>query len=132
MILAISGSILLRLLVVISSALTFGNPGAAPDEARLSSMALIFTVIGTVVALLRGGRQITRPDQCEVGFMGGVFGLLTAAVLHAVIRSIEPALGTLSASVGAILMVWAALGAVIGLVLAVVIRHDQDSAEVAG
>jgi hypothetical protein len=129
---AILGSILLRLLVVVSSALTFGIPGAALDEARLSSMGVVFTLVGIVVASLLGRQQIKISDRFAVGFTGGVFGLLIAAVVHAVIGSIESSLGTLSSSVGAILMLWAGVGAVIGLVLAVVIPQGRDSAAATG
>ncbi len=130
-ILAIFGAILLRLLVVISSVLTFGSQGATIDESRLSSMGVVFTVAGIVLASLLGGRQIRRPDQFAVGFTGGLFGVLFAAVLHAVIRSVEPVFGPLSSSVSAILMLWSVLGAVIGLILAVVVPHRQDGPEAA-
>ncbi len=130
-ILAIFAAVLLRLLVVISSVLTFGSQGAAIDEARLSSMGVVFAVGGIVLGSLLFGRQIRWPDQFAVGFTGGILGLLFAAVLHAVIQSVEPVLGRLSSSVGAILMLWTAIGAVMGLILAVVIPHHQDSPEAA-
>ena len=110
--------------------MTFGRRGATLDEARLSSMAVAFAVVGVIVVGRLGGRQENRDDRFAVGFTGGLLGVLIATVAHAMIQSVEPVLGTLSSSVGAILMLWVALGALIGLVLAVAIPQCPDSAEV--
>ena len=111
--------------------LTFGPRGAALDEARLSSMGVVFAVVGMIVGSLLGGRQIHWRDHFAVGVAGGLFGVLIAAIVHALIQSIEPALAPLSSSLGAVGMLWAALGAVMGLLLAVVIPHHLDSLEMA-
>jgi hypothetical protein len=50
---------------------------------------------------------------------------------NAVIRSVETALGPLSSHLVAIGMLWVAMGALIGLILAVLIPLRLDNAEIA-
>ena len=76
-------------------------------------------------------RQGERRDLLSAGFAGGVLGLLTAAVVYAVIRSVERPLGSWSASLWAVGLLWAAIGAVIAGVSTLLIPYRSDNAEAA-
>jgi serine/threonine protein kinase len=130
-ILCIVGAFLLRILVMMSSAMTFGRRGATLDEARLSSMAVVFAAVGVIVVSRLGGREINGHDRFAIACTGGLLGVLIATVAHALIQSVEPVLGSLSTSVVAILPLWVVLGAAIGLVLAVAVPHCPRSQEIA-
>jgi hypothetical protein len=124
------GAIGLRIFVVLSAMAPVGGSTGSMAEPRLAALALFLAVVGVVVAGILGSRRGDRRDLVSAGFAGGLFGLLAAAVLHAVVRSVEGLLGSGSSSLWAVVLVWAAIGAVVAGLSTLLIPYRPQHAEI--
>ena len=70
-------------------------------------------------------------DFPAAAFAGGLIGVLAAAVWFAVLQSVEPVLGSWSASIGAIGIASVALGVVLALISLWVFPYRSNEPEVA-
>jgi hypothetical protein len=123
------GALALRSLVVLSGLVPLGGRGTTLVEPRLSALGIILAGVGIVVAGSLGRRQGERRDLLSTGFAGGLFGLLSAALVYAAIRSVEHLLGNWSASLWAVGLLWAAIGAAIAGASILLLPHRSDDAE---
>jgi hypothetical protein len=125
---AIAGTLGLRAVAVVSNVLPPGG-GSSFTEAKLSSLALIFGVTGIVFGALLGRRQGDSRDVFAAGFAAGASGLFAAAVVYALIRSVEWPLGAWSTSPAAIGVLWAAIGAGLAAISIRVIPYRPEPPE---
>jgi hypothetical protein len=123
------GAIALRTLVGLSARVA-GGPAGSSVEPRLASLALVLAVLGVVLGGILGSRRGDPGDPIPAGFAGGLLGLIGAAVLHAVVRSVEGILGSWSASLWAVGGLWAVIGAVVAGLTTFLIPYRADNAEV--
>ena len=93
------------------------------------ALAVLFAIAGVVVGVSLGRRQGERGDLLAAGFAGGLLGILTAAVVYAVIRSIELPLGSWSSSLWAVGLLWAVIGAALAGVSILFIPYRADTTE---
>ena len=109
------GAMALRVIVVLINVLTTGGQGAWHVQARLSSVAILMVGVGVLVGVRLASRRGEWRDLPAAGFAGGALGLLAAAVGFAVIQSAERVLGSRSSSFWAVVLLWGAIGALLGL-----------------
>jgi hypothetical protein len=129
----IFGAVGLRTLVMLASLLPVGGRGTSITEPRLPAMAVAFAIVGGMLGglLTRRAGEGDRRDFVASAFAGGWFGLLTAAVIYALIRSVELLLGGWLSSVWAIELVWAMIGAGLAALSGFFIPHRSDPSEAA-
>jgi hypothetical protein len=128
----IVGAMALRSFSVVASLAT-GGRGASIVEARLPALAVAFAVLGGIVGgiLARPRGEAGWRDTLTSAFAGGLFGLLIAAVVYALIRSVEMPLGGWSSSLLAVELLWAGLGGALAGLSCLVIPHRPDPVEAA-
>lgn len=109
------GAIALRTVVGLAARAPVVGPGAAGSMAAppLAGLAAVCAGLGLVAGGLLGRRRGDRPDLVAGGCAGGLLGLVAAAILHAMVRSLEAILGPWSGSPWAVGLLWAALGAIL-------------------
>jgi hypothetical protein len=105
----------IRSLVAASSLLPLGTRGGSPAEARLTALAAPCAVLAALGGLWKGARRADgNPlDAASAGVAAGLLGILAAAVLHALVRTVERPLGEWSSSPWAVGLLWAAIGAAV-------------------
>ena len=123
------GAIGLRIFVVLSAMAPVGSSTGSMTEPRLAALALVLAVVGIVAGGILGSRRGDRRDLVSAGFAGGLLGLLAAAVLHAVVRSVEGLLGSWSSSLWAVVLLWAVIGAVAAGLTTLLIPYRPEHAE---
>jgi hypothetical protein len=123
------GTIALRTLVVLAGMVPAGGPEGSRLEPRLSSLALVLAVLGVVTGGILVSRRGDPRDLVPAGCAGGLLGLIGAAVLHAVVRTVEGILGSWSASLWVVGCLWAAIGAVVAGLTTFLIPYRGDNAE---
>jgi hypothetical protein len=104
------GALLLRLLLQASGLLLGAGAGAAQAGLPIQGAAILFAVLGCVVALQFALKHGELPDVPAVAFAGAFAGVLAAAVVVAACRTIEPILGPLATSPIAACLLWGLLG----------------------
>jgi hypothetical protein len=124
------GAIALRTLVVLAAMVPVGGPAGLTVEPRLSALALVLAVLGVVTGGILGSRRGDPRDLVPAGFTGGLLGLIAAAVLHAVVRSVEGILGAWSTSLWVVGCLWAMIGAFIAGLTTFLIPARADTVEV--
>jgi hypothetical protein len=122
-------AVALRTLVAISAWVPIPGSTGAAVAPRLASLALVLAGVGVVAGAILGNRQGDRRDLLSAGFAGGLLGLLAAAVVHALVRSVEGGLGSWSSSLWAVPLVWAALGAASAGLTSFLFPYRPDNAE---
>jgi hypothetical protein len=112
---AIASALLLRALVLVSGLLPIGHRAITVTGPRLPALAVACAGLGVIVGLFRGWRRHERAplDAAATGVAFGLLGILTAAVLHAVVKTVERPLGDWSSSLWAMALLWAAAGAAV-------------------
>lgn len=102
----------IRMLVLVSGLVAIGPDGVSRAEPRLPALAAVCAAIAAVAGLGTGWRAGRGPvDAAASGVAAGLVGVLTAAVLHAVVRTTEGPLGAWSSRPEAVVPLWAAIGA---------------------
>jgi hypothetical protein len=124
-------AVALRALVALAGRLPVGGGGTSVAESRLPALVVVCAAVGALAGVLLARRPVEGNDRLAAGFAGGLFGLLTAAVLHAVILSIELPMRSWSSSLWAVGLLWAAIGAVISAIATAVLPHRSDTLEAA-
>jgi hypothetical protein len=121
----------IRVLVLVAGNLPLGASGASRIEPRLGSIALAFAVIGLVLGAMRAAKRSHGSDAVPAGFAGGLAGVFVAAILSALIKSVESLLGAWSTSLVAVLFLWPLLGAGIALLSGLILppRGTSRSSE---
>ena len=92
---------------------------------------MVLAVIGIAAPVFLGGRRLNWRDQFACVFTGASLGLFLAAIGYALIRTLEPPLGRWSSSLVAVGMLWAAVGAVLGIVFATLISRTTETPQLA-
>jgi hypothetical protein len=128
---ACAGAIGLRLLAIAMNAVPFGARPTYLSEPRLSAVGLIFVALGAFAGLSVASRRGERRDYPAAGCAGGSIGLLASAVCYALLQSVERLLGSWSTSIGAVVVLWGLLGALLALVSLLVVPHRSGEPEVA-
>jgi hypothetical protein len=124
----IVAALALRLLVLAAGYIPLGSHGVPITEPRLPALAALCAGVGLVVGLLRGLRRSRGPgDAATTGIAAGLFGVLAAAVLYAVVRTVEGSLGNWSSSFWALVLSWSAIGAAIAGVTGLVLPSRERS-----
>ncbi len=129
----IFGAVGLRTLVMLTSLLPMGGRGTSIVETRLSALAVAFAVVGGMLGGLLV-RRLTEGDGRDLlasSFAGGLFGLLSAAVIYALIQSVEVPLGGWSSSLWAVELLWAVMGAAFAGISCLFIPSRPDHSEAA-
>jgi hypothetical protein len=121
-----------RVVVGLVSLLPVGAEGARPLQSRLAALALLLIGAGAVAGVALARKRGERSDLPAAGFAGGALGLLLAAVCHALVQSLERALGSSSGSIWAVGLLWGAIGALLGLLTMLFAPYRPDAQEVAG
>lgn len=121
--------VLLRATVLASGLLPVGTPGHARFEPRLPALALAGAVLGLCIGVLRGRPKADGGplDAAAMGLAAGLIGILAAAVVHAVVKTVESPLGAWAESLGAVGLLWAIVGAVVAGASLVVLPHRDAS-----
>jgi hypothetical protein len=111
----------IRVLVLGVGFLPVGAAGASRIEPRLGALAVVCAGIGLVIGAMRGSRAGHWDDAAPAGFAGGLAGVFVAALLSALIKSVESLLGSWSTSAVAVLLLWPLLGAGIAFLSSLVL-----------
>ncbi len=101
------GALLLRVLVLVSEQVVAAGTGEGRPPLRPT--AVLLAALGCMAAVRFAFKHGELRDVPAVGFAGGALGVLAAALLIAVCRTIEPGL---SASPVAVCFLWGGLGAI--------------------
>lgn len=102
-----------RLLVGVAGG-SIGEDGMAasgPDSPALGRVALVLAAVGAVLGGIFARRRGTDRDAPTGAFAGGCAGVIAATALVAACRTVEPWLGGWSASIVAVCLAWALIGA---------------------
>jgi hypothetical protein len=114
-----AGGLALRLAIVLAGWLLGGSASAGEPSPRLDGAAVVLAVLGGLAAATFAWRRGEPRDVPPAGFAGACAGVLAAAVLVALCRSIEPTLGLAPrASPLAAGLAWAVLGTALAAVSA--------------
>ncbi len=105
------GLILLRLCLLLVNVLPFGARGEYPLAPRLLPLTIVLVAVGATMGWRLALAHGDRGDLIAAGFAGGVLGLLSAAGWFAVVQTAERVLGAWAASLWAVALLWAAIGA---------------------
>jgi hypothetical protein len=121
-----------RMLVLASGWLPIGAAGASLLQPRLPELAAICGALGLIAGVLKGGGGAEdRPsDRMAAGVASGLFGIMAAAVVYAVVLTIERILGPLAASPWAVGPLWAAIGVAVAGITGWLYPHRGPSPEV--
>jgi hypothetical protein len=95
----------------------------------LPALGVALAGVGIVLGSRLGRRYGDPRDLIAAGFAGGSLGLLLAAVVFAAIRSVERPLGAWAASPWAVLLLWAAIGAVVARLSIWIFPYRPDHTE---
>ena len=127
----ILAALALRLLVLVAGLIPFGPRGASFLEPRLSAVAVLCCGVGAVIGLIAILRRNDRGlgDMVSTLVSGAFFGMLAAALLHALVRAVERPLGDWSTSFVAVGLLWAALGAAVAGLSSLILPFRQPSVE---
>ncbi len=122
------GALVIRLLVGVAGG-SIGEDGmtpAGPDSPGLLRVGLAFAILGGGLAAWLARRRGGLGEVPTGAFAGACGSLVVASALVATCRGIEPLLGGWSGSIGAACLLWAALGASLALVSAVLIPKEPS------
>jgi hypothetical protein len=97
-----------------------GAGGATIAEPRLPALAVSCAAVGAVAGLRKGPFGAVA---------AGLLGVMAAALIHALVRTVEAPLGAWSSSFWAIGLVWAALGAAVAAGSCVVVPIRSTTGE---
>ncbi len=130
----VAGAVLavaVRSLVAASSLLPLGARGGTLAEPHLPALAALCAVIAAIGGLLKGRRRSEGHslDAAATGAASGLFGILAAAVLYALVRTVERPLGDWSSSAWVVVLLWAVLGAAIAGLTGVLAPFHEPSRE---
>jgi hypothetical protein len=114
-----------RLLLVLLSALWPGRGAGSLAEPRIASVALMTVGLGVLSGLILAKRRGEARDLLTGGVAGGMLGLLSSAPLFSLLESAERVLGSWSASIVAVCLLWGAAGVVVALVSRLLIPHHR-------
>jgi hypothetical protein len=118
-------------LAMLANLLPIGVAAASLTEPRLISLGLMLAAMGTIAGLAVASWRGELRDFPAAAVAGSLLGLLAAAVWFAVLRSMEPMLGSWASSGWAIGLVSAALGALLALVSLWAVPYRSPNPEVA-
>ncbi len=124
------GAVLLRIAVTLSGWIPIGLASSSPGAPRLVALAALLAAAGAIAGLILAGRgtgEAGVSDRAAGGVAGACLGVLVAAVLHALVRTVEGTLGEWAGSGWAVVLFWAALG-VIAAGFTVVLLPDRHEA----
>lgn len=115
--LAIGGgvAVALRWIVIILNKLPFAGAPASVTEPRLLTVAIVLAAAGMLAGLVLASRRGDLRELPTATFAGGLIGVLAAAVWFAVLQSVEPMLGSWSASSWAVGMASGVLGVLLAV-----------------
>jgi hypothetical protein len=124
-------AVAVRSLVAASSLLPFGARGGSLAELHLPALAALCAVIAAIGGLLLGQRSAEGgpPDAVATGAASGLFGILAAAVLYALVRTVERPLGDWSSSPWVVGLLWAAIGAAVAGITGLLVPFHEPSRE---
>jgi len=97
---------------------------SGPDSPGLGRVALALASLGAGLGGWWASRRGGGREVPTVAFAGGFSGVLVAAGLVAACRSVEPVLGPWASSVPAVCLLWAAIGAGLAALSALVVKGD--------
>ncbi len=125
----IAVAVLLRTLVLASGLVPAGGRGVPLVEPRLPALAILGAAIGATLGLLAGWRRREGGplDVAGMGLASGLLGVLAAAVLHAVVKTVERPLGDWSSSLWAVVLLWGLVGAAVAGASLLVVPHRDPS-----
>ncbi len=126
-----AGAVALRLMAGLLNKLPIGTTSANLAEPRLSSVAIMLVVAGTIAGLGLAHRRGEWRDFPAAAFAGGSLGLLAAAVWFAVLQSVERMLGSGSSSIWVIGLASGMLGVLLAAVSLWTFPYRSDEPEVA-
>ncbi|MHB1561721.1 MAG: hypothetical protein ACYC61_30090, partial [Isosphaeraceae bacterium] len=82
---------------------------------RLAPLAALLAAAGAVAGLVLGSRSTGEGDASDrpaAGVAGFFVGVLVAAILHALVRTVEDPLGVWAGSAWILALLWGALGTI--------------------
>jgi hypothetical protein len=122
---AIAGALVFRALVFVSGLIPLGPPGIPTTGPRLPALAAVCAALGVMAGLLSGWRRRDGGplDAATSGVAAGLVGVLAAAVIDALVKTVERPLGDWSSSLWAVALLWAVAGAVIAGLSCLVIPY---------
>lgn len=126
-------AMLVRAVVALSGWLPIGAGSPPPGGPRLAALAALLAAAGAIAGLVLGGRgtgEAGTSDRAAGAVAGGCLGVLVAAVLHALVRTMEGPLGTWGGSPWIVPLFWGALGAVAAGLTVVLLPADNGAREV--
>jgi hypothetical protein len=124
----IVAALALRSLVFAAGYIPPGSRGVPITEPRLPALAALCVGVGLLVGLVRGWRRSRSPgDAATTGVAAGLFGLMAAAVIYAMVRTVEGSLGDWSSSFWALALSWSAIGAAIAGVTGLILPSRERS-----
>jgi hypothetical protein len=128
---AIVTALVVRALVLVSSLMPLGPRGLAMTEPRLPALAVLCAALGVGVGLLKALRRRDGGplDTAASAVASGLVAILAAAVVCAVVKTIERLLGDWSTSLWALALLWAVIGAAVAGLSFVLIPYRQGSGE---
>lgn len=122
----VAGALAIRTLVFAASLLPILGSAGGPS---LPALAVLGAAMGAPAGLLMGWRRSRNPvDAALAGIAAGLAGVLAAAVIHAVVRTIEGPLGAWSSPL-VMGLLWAALGAAIAGSTLLILPNRAPSGE---
>jgi hypothetical protein len=126
---AIAAALAFRALVLVTSAIPLGPPASRITEPRLPALAVAFAAVAIVIGLWRGWRRTGAgaAEAAASGIAAGMLGIPAAAVVHAVVRTVERPLGDWSASLWAPALTWALIGGVLAGLSCLVVPYRQGT-----
>jgi hypothetical protein len=104
----IIAGLVFRGIVLASGLLAFGAPGVSISGPRLPALAALCAAIGVIAGVSKAWRW---GDRGATGVAAGLVGIMVAAVIYALVNTVERPLGDWSSSLLAVGLLWAALGA---------------------